>query len=421
MANFTCRDKSNNVIASWPETTIRDDIRRCSQLVLEQQNRVNLNVADRKVGDSAKLSGRWTDSSTAILASNDAAPELNQEVIFEPFPDRHAHSVIYNTWAQRGDFVYGISEDLDYEDQIRFQQRLIRDLTATVRALSGDIIDLQTRLGESMQRIDNLEQWNRFGDENEHDLPGLEIQENPSMFPLPPAPYYIGNDLISDEEEQLYYHQGYHVGGVEGGLRRYYAAQEARGISAPPVSPLVEADENTGRFERYDQSTLGPDGYPACRKGETRDGFGRDARCVAGTGSPNPPDFPTPVNKVIPIVTTPFYKVQAFGTGLAVVIEPIQKIYPITLGNEFLLSSDDDEVYYNTANPLCIPHTTVKLPETDPTQARLQPKCFKAPEQQDPFFPMGPILGLDLPCGPDEDTEFETCPEPLGISDLKSL
>lgn len=401
MVNFICRDKSNNVIGQWPETTILEDIRRCSQLVLEQQNLDVLNVAKRKTGESVPLQGDWTTAAASVLSTNEAAPENNQEVVFEPFPDRHAHSVIYQSWAQRGDFIFGISERLDYDDQIKFQQRLIRDLTSAVRALSGDIIDLQTRLGEALQRIDNLEQWNVTGDTNIHDLPGRTSGENPGIFPLPPAPYYIGSELISDEQEQIYYHQGYHVGGVDGGLRRYYSAQESRGIPAPTISPLATPISSSGRYERYDQSLLGPDGYEACRNGTSRTGFAETASCAEDGEGLSPPDFPVPITSVIPVFTSPIYVNQAFGTGIAVVHPAFQRIYPVTLGNQYYLTSGDNEVYYNTVNPACVPH--------DGSLSALN-KCFLSPQQSNPFLPMPPILGVDEPCGNNSTTFPGTCP-----------
>jgi hypothetical protein len=413
MALFTCRDRLGNAIGSWEETILEDDLARCAQLIVENDNLDNLTVADRKIGAAAQLQGRWTDAALQLLNSNEAAPEVNQEVVSETFPDRYAHSVVYSTWAQRGDFINGLTENLDYDDQVKFQERLIRDQTSAIRALVGDVLDLQARLGEALQRIDNLEQWNRVGDANVHNLPGSSIIENPALFPLPPAPYYIGSDLISNETEAQYYHQGYHVGGVDGGLRRYYAAQESRGIPAPPISPLQIADESTGIFERFDQSELGPDGWEACRDGEGREGFGNTASCSSSGSGADPGDFPTPVTNVIPVFTTPFYLNQQFATGIAVVHPELQRIYPITLGNEFLLNGDGNEVYYNTVNPLCIPHMFPPN-ETDPTGARFQPKCFLASRQPDPFLPMPPQLGLDAPCGDDSETQPQTCPQPDG-------
>lgn len=417
---FTCRNRNGDVIGSWENTTIEEDITRCTQLILEEENLENLNVAPRKIGDSAKLQGRWPEAAKQLLQSNEAAPEVNQEVVIEPFPDRYAHSVVHQTWAQRADFICGITESLDYDDQVKFTQRLLKDQTAAIRALVGDVLDLQARLGEALQRIDNLEQWDKTGDENFHNLPGHTNAENPAIFPLPSAPYYIGSELISDDKEQLYYHQGYHVGGGDGGLRRYFSAQESRGIEPPPISPIAVADENTGRFERYDQSLLGPDGWKACGKGQGREGFGTDANCSESGSGTNIGDFPTPVTQVIPVFTTPFYLNQSRGTGIAVIRPEFQRIYPITLGNEFLLNTSDFEVYYNTVNPLCIPH---QFPpnETDPTGARFQNKCFLAPVQNDPFSPMPPIIGLDAPCGSDSETLPQTCPQPDGSIGLPSV
>ena len=93
---------------------LETDILRCTQLQIENQTLETLNVASRKTGNAAQLEGRWDSAASAILNTEEAAPEVNQEVIFENFPDRYAHSVVYKTWIQRADFISGISAGLDY-------------------------------------------------------------------------------------------------------------------------------------------------------------------------------------------------------------------------------------------------------------------------------------------------------------------
>ena len=373
MANFICRNRAGTVIATFPETDVISDIRRCTQLVLENENLESLNVSARKTGASAQLTGRWLDSAKSVLESNEAAPEVFQNVVFDTFPDRYAHSVVHQTYIQRADFVLGIIEQMDYDDQTRFIQRLFRDTAASVRALVGDVLDLQTRLGETMQRLDNLENYIKTGDTNFHNLPGSTNIDNPVVAPLPNPPYYIGKELISNEEEQLYYHQGYTVAGIDGGLRRYFSAQESRGIDAPPISPFAVADENTGILERFDQGALAPDGGPACSKGEVRNGYGINASCSdSGDATVS---YPEPIVPVIPIITTAFYKPQYYSTGIAVIPGVYQSIYPISSD---LISGIGDEIYYNVANPLC----------TDTIPPPLVPKCLFPAIQPNPFLPM---------------------------------
>lgn len=385
MANFICRNRANQVIATWSETTLEEDLRRCTQLVLEAENLEDITVSPRKFGDSAQLQGKWNTSPSSLIDAQEAAPELNQELILEEFPDRYAHSVVHQTYIQRADFIYNVTEELDYEDQQKFYQRLFRDMSASIRALVGDVLDLQERLGEAMMRIDNLENYDKFGDENFHNLPGSTSNENPSLFPLPSPPYYIGKELISNDEEQTYYHQGYTVTGIDGGLRRYYSAQESRGISPPTISPREIADENIDSNERYDQGGIANDGGPVCRNGESREGFGTEATCSSNGGNTSP-SYPEPVVPVIPIFTTPFYKPQFYSTGIAIVSSSLQRVYPVPSN---LVVGNDDEVFHYVNNPLCVPHSGNLTP---------LPKCLFPAVQPNPFLPMPPFPEVTGEC-----------------------
>lgn len=385
MSNFICKNAAGEVVTSFTRTTLEQDLKRCAKILIEN-NVDNIRVSNRKFGDSTTLNGRWYEATSKVIKTGETAPELNQEIEYELFPDRNAHDIIYNSWIQRADFIIGIIENLDFEDQSKFNQKLMRDLSAAVRALVGDIFDLQSRVGELMQRVDNLEQYNITGDKNIHNLPGHINIENSMMQPLPSPPYYIGKELISDKTEQKYYHQGHTVGGIDGGLRRYYSAQESRGISPPNVSPLAIANETTGIFERYDQGAIAPDGGPRCNKGETRGGFAETADC---SGNSQLQEFPVPVVPTIPIFTTAFYAPQFYNTGVAIVSFQLQSVLQMNSG---YINGRRNEVHFNPENPLCNP------PDAS-TPKCIPPLFWDQPFVTRPPYPSsGPCGNLVEPC-----------------------
>lgn len=400
MALYNCRDQNKNVLSSWEETILEKDILRCTQIVLERRNLDTVKSAKRKAGDSIVLEGNWKEGTRKLLETLETAPELVPEVKIEPFPDRNSHTFIHNSWIQRADFISGIIETLDVDDQNKYNNKLFRDISGALRALCGDVLDLQERLGEAMMRIDNLEQWNKTGDINTHNLPGSTINENLSMTGLPPLPYFIGSELISNDTEQQLYHQGHHVRSSDGGLRRYYSAQESRGIPSPVISPRAIADENTKRNERFDQGTVAGDGGPVCSKGTSRQGYGPSATCVE---NPNGflQEFPPTAVETIPVYTTPIYKPKIIATGLCVLPSVLQRV----LGGleTGYLSADDDEVYFNVKNPVCVPNDG---------NLKSLPKCLKPSEQPNAFLPMPPFPLVTNPCL-DGDAELLpfTCPE----------
>lgn len=386
MALFTCKDSNQVILNRWEETVLIKDILRCTQLILEKKNIEVLKTAKRKAGDSISLGGNWKDSTLKLLEVLETAPELVPELEIAPFPDRNSHEFVHNSWVQRADFINGIIDNLDVDDKNKFQQKLFRDISGAIRALVGDVIDLQERLGEAMQRIDNLEQWNKTGDKNTNGLPGHTINENISMTPLPSVPYFIGSELISTNNEQNLYHQGYHVGGSDGGLRRYYSAQESRGISAPIVSPRVSATGESAGYERFDQGTVGADGGVVCRKGQYRTGYGARATCSDSSGTLLE-EFPVPVVSNIPVFTTPIYKPRTVATGLCILPSVLQEVLGgLEVG---YLSNSNDEIYFNVKNPLCRPHGG---------SLSSLPKCLKPAEQNNPFNIMPPFPLVTSPC-----------------------
>jgi hypothetical protein len=264
MTSFVCKNPNTGLtLKEFNLNTIsrQKAINQCVQLQLEVSTSTEQGQsAQRATGDPAIIEGRWKDIDGVVNDVYKSEPESRQKIHYKPFDDRHAHDRIVESFTERLDYVFQRAAELDGDDKTRAMEMIFRDITSVVRALYGDIFDLQERLGEAMVRLDALEDWNGAAYNDGFDLPGHDIPHHDQYDPHPPYPHFHGRHLILDREQDLRYHQGRMtlydpLYQKSPGMKRYLAAQQQAGVSKPENSPHREE-----KGYRFDQSKLKGDG-----------------------------------------------------------------------------------------------------------------------------------------------------------------
>jgi hypothetical protein len=281
MSQFNCINLAGKTLANWEIGVDGSEFElstRCESLKLQDKFAGNLPNNGRNTGDAPILSGNWVEILEKVTPAFEAALENNSIVENTRFYDRYAHQVIRTSAAERLDSIISGSSQLPADDKSKFLERALRDITATVRALEGDVFLLQKLLGAAIIRIDNLEAWsvaeegalvtNQSDNYNDPQDPPIvpfpDMQEARGYWnfgidpPIVPESYHNslkphrhGATQVTNANSDYKYHQGYYS---KHHLKRFWNAARAAGVPEPPL--IDPQSHESFSQKRYNQGEI---------------------------------------------------------------------------------------------------------------------------------------------------------------------